>query len=73
MGDACDSCPEISNPTQVHRKGWGELVDEAPGLWMGSGWATLFSYQAALVRAGPSQTDADSDLVGDVCDTNEDR
>lgn len=26
------------------------------------------------VTAGPiSQTDADSDLVGDVCDTNEDR
>lgn len=26
MGDACDSCPEMSNPTQVQGwgRGWGE-------------------------------------------------
>lgn len=63
----------MSNPTQVQGNGEGR---EGVGGPMGDGKWSGHPLQVSRgdgESSSLSQTDADSDLVGDVCDTNEDR
>ena len=52
VGDACDNCPELPNPSQTDgdQDGVGDACDDC------------------LSSPNPSQTDGDQDGVGDACD-----
>ncbi len=63
VGDACDSCPDIPNPNQVH--------DCQTTIYSSN--AVLLYYNNIYIHSSSSQSDIDNDLVGDSCDTNQDR
>lgn len=68
VGDACDSCPDIPNPNQVHYSQTAKYSSHAV-LFLIFNFILIDIY----IQSSSPQSDIDNDLVGDSCDTNQDR
>ena len=66
LGTACDNCPTTAND-QANHDGDSE-GNACDGDDDGDGW--IDGMDNCPVAANPLQEDADSDLIGDACDTN---
>lgn len=80
LGDACDNCPDVPNIDQVNHLSYYLILTNDIKL----DWIKVHSLNQSKLKANGTkwicqnwliflQTDSDSDLVGDACDSNIDR